>query len=193
MRPQLAELESLPTLRTARTTLRALRLDDAGELHAVFSDPETMRYWSSLPHADEQRTREMITSIEAAFVARSVLQWGIERDRDGRVLGTVTLMPEPDQPRAELGYIIGREHWGKGYAGEAQRRAVRFAFEELGLQRLEADTHPGNEASSRSLERLGFRQEGRLRERWLVGSKFSDSIVWGLLAAEWRAAQPGAD
>ncbi len=133
----------------------------------------------------------MIASIQAAFEARSVLQWAIERSSDHRLLGTVTLMPEPDQPRAELGCIIGREHWGRGYAGEAQRCAVRFAFDELGLHRLEADTHPDNEASSRSLERLGFRPEGRLRERWVVGGAFSDSVVWGLLVTEWRAAQAG--
>ena len=91
-----------------------------------------------------------------------------------------------DQPRAEIGYILGREHWGRGYAAEAQRRVVAHAFDDLGLHRLEADTHPDNAASSRSLERLGFRREGLLRERWEVAGEFSDSVLWGLLASEWR-------
>jgi ribosomal-protein-alanine N-acetyltransferase len=77
----------------------------------------------------------------------------------------VTLIADGSQRRAELGYILGREHWGRGFAGEAQRRAIDFAFEDLGLHRLEADTHPDNAASLRSLERLGFRREGLLRER----------------------------
>jgi RimJ/RimL family protein N-acetyltransferase len=187
MRPQLAELEQLPTLQAQRTTLRPLRIEDAGDLYQVYSDPETMRYWSSPPHPDEPRTREMIVSAEESFEDRSALQWAIERRSDRRVLGTVTLLPDPRQPRAELGFIIGREHWGRGYAGEAQRRVARFGFEELRLHRLEADTHPDNEASARSLERLGFRREGVLRERWLVGGERSDSVIWGLLASEWNA------
>jgi [ribosomal protein S5]-alanine N-acetyltransferase len=195
MRPELAAIEAPPELRTERTRLRAMELDDAGELHAFFSDAETMRYWrdSSLPHADERSTREMIASIEAAFAERRVLQWAIERDSDRRLLGTITLIPAAQQPRAELGYMIGREHWRQGYAGEAQRRVVRFAFEELGLHRLEADTHPDNSASSRSLERLGFRREGLLRERWVVDGKPSDSLIWGLLAQEWRSREEEAD
>jgi ribosomal-protein-alanine N-acetyltransferase len=185
----------VPVLESERLTLRGLRVDDAGDLFEVYSDPEVMRYWSSLPHPDRRRTRESIESIIAEVERGETLQWAIERRADGRVLGAITLMLEQRQPRAELGYILGREHWGQRYAGEAQRRAIDYAFDELGLHRLEADTHPENTASSRSLERLGFRREGLLRERWQVGEAFSDSVVWGLLASDWRQApgRRGAD
>jgi [ribosomal protein S5]-alanine N-acetyltransferase len=182
-----ARLDDLPVLETERLRLRPLKPADAEELHAVFSDPEVMRYWSEPPHRDVARTEEMIGSIRAAFESREVFQWGIERTADGRLLGTVTLIAAGSQPRAELGYILGREHWGQGFAGEAQRRAVEFAFDDLGLHRLEADTEPANAASVRSLERLGFRQEGLLRERWTVAGRASDSAIFGLLASEWRA------
>jgi [ribosomal protein S5]-alanine N-acetyltransferase len=181
----LAELERLPELDTPRTTLRALAVDDAAALFEIYSDPEAMRYWSSPPHADEGRTREMIGAAQRGFEERTTLQWGIERKGDARLLGTVTLMTEPEQPRAELGFILGRDHWGRGYAGEAQRAVIDFAFEVLGLRRLEAETDPRNEASVRSLERLGFRHEGLLRERWIVDQEVSDSAVLALLAREW--------
>jgi RimJ/RimL family protein N-acetyltransferase len=145
-----------------------------------------MRYWSSTPHADAERTREALAEIIAEVERGEALQWALERRADRRVIGSITVIPEPGQPRAEIGYILGREHWGMGYAGEAQRRVIDFAFDELGLHRLEADTHPDNAASSRSLERLGFRREGLLRERWLVGGRLGDSVIWGLLADEWR-------
>jgi RimJ/RimL family protein N-acetyltransferase len=167
-----------------------LRLEDAGDVFGVYSDPEVMRYWSSTAHEDEARTRTSIESIIAEVDRGAALQWAVERKADGRVLGSITLMLEQDQPRAEIGYILGREHWGQGYAGEAQRRAIDYAFDDLGLHRLEADTHPDNTGSTRSLERLGFRREGRLRERWLVGGRYSDSVLWGLLAEEWRAGRP---
>jgi RimJ/RimL family protein N-acetyltransferase len=147
-----------------------------------------MRYWSEPPHPDRARTAAMVESILADVEALEVLQWGIERDADGRLLGTVTLIAQGSQPRAELGYILGRDHWGQGYGGEAQRRVIEFAFDDLGLHRLEADTHPQNEASLRSLERLGFRREGTLRERWIVAGEPSDSAILGLLAGDWRVS-----
>jgi RimJ/RimL family protein N-acetyltransferase len=146
-----------------------------------------MRYWSSTPHPDAERTREAVGEIIAEVERGEALQWAVERRADRRVIGSITVMLEAGQPRAEIGYILGREHWGRGYAGEAQRRVIDFAFDELGLHRLEADTHPDNAASTRSLERLGFRREGLLRERWLVGGEFGDSVIWGLLADDWRA------
>jgi len=182
--PPLAALDRLPTLRTARTLLRALTPADAEQLFEVFSDPETMRYWSFPPHRDPQQTAAMIAAIEQGFEQRTVLQWGIESADHGRLLGTVTLLPAGGQPRAELGFILGRARWGLGLAGEAQRAVIDFAFGELGLHRLEADTHPDNEASLRSLERLGFQREGLLRERWLVAGEISDSVILGLLATD---------
>ena len=181
-----AQLDELPVLEATRVGLRPLESGDAAALHAVFSDPEAMRYWSSPPHEDLARTEEMIDSIRERFEQRDLLQWGIERKEDARLLGTVTLIAAGSQPRAELGYILGPEHWGQGYAGEAQLRVIEFAFDDLGLHRLEADTHPGNAPSLRSLERLGFRREGLLRERWNVAGEVSDSVIFGLLESEWR-------
>jgi RimJ/RimL family protein N-acetyltransferase len=183
----LERLDRLPPLRTPRARLRALDAADAVALFEVFSDPRAMRYWSSKPHRDPAETAAMIASIERGFEDRTVLQWGIERGADACVLGTVTLMPAEGQPRAELGFILGSVHWGEGYAAEAQRAVIGFGFRELGLHRLEADTHPANEASLRSLERLGFRREGLLRERWLVGGERSDSALLGLLARDWNS------
>ena len=184
MHPPLAALDRLPTLPTARTLLRALTHADAEQLFEVFSDPETMRYWSSEPHRDPRQTAAMVAAIEQGFERRTVLQWGIESADHGHLLGTVTLLPAGEQPRAELGVILGRAHWGLGLAGEAQRAVIGFAFGELGLHRLEADAHPDNRASLHSLERLGFRREGLLRERWLVAGEFSDSVILGLLATD---------
>jgi RimJ/RimL family protein N-acetyltransferase len=181
-----AQLDEMPVLEAERVRLRPLERADAAELHAVFSDPETMRYWSEPPHPSAARTEAVLDAIDEGFERRELLQWGIERKQDGRLLGTVTLIAAGSQPRAELGYILGREHWRQGYAGEAQRRTIEFAFGELGLHRLEADTHPGNAPSLRSLERLGFRREGLLRKRWIVAGEVSDSVIFGLLASEWR-------
>jgi RimJ/RimL family protein N-acetyltransferase len=69
---------------------------------------------------------------------------------------------------------------------EALPALVAHAFGALDLNRLEADIDPRNTASARVLERLGFRREGLLRERWIVNGEKSDSAIYGLLRAEWR-------
>ena len=149
-----------------------------------------MRYWSEPPHPSRERTAELIGEVLEGSGDRLYLQWGISRNDDGRLIGTVTLVPERDQPRAEIGYILGSEHWRQGYGGEAQALAIDYAFGTLGLHRVEADTHPQNVASVRSLERLGFRIEGLQRERWLVAGERSDSLLLGLLASEWGRGAP---
>lgn len=69
------------------------------------------------------------------------------------------------------------------------RALLNFAFEDLGLNRLEADVDPRNMASVRGLENLGFKREGYLRERWVAGGELSDSAIYGLLARAWEAAR----
>lgn len=160
---------------------------DAEALYAIQSDPKAMRFWNTPPHPGLDHTRErLLKGIEADRSGDS-FWWGIERKEDGRLLGTVTVFFNGSQRehRAELGYILGREHWGSGYMNEAQSAVLDYAFGELALHRLEADVDPANEASLRSLERLGFKREGLLRERWEVAGEITDSVLLGLLAREW--------
>lgn len=71
------------------------------------------------------------------------------------------------------------------FATEALKALVSYAFEVMGLRRLEADVYPRNAASIRTLERLGFQREGFLRERWHVNGEIQDAIFYGLLRREW--------
>ena len=82
--------------------------------------------------------------------------WGIER-RDGELIGCIELRPESDPPGGTVGFWIGKPFWGSGYAGEALAAVVDYAFDELGLPRVEASARPENRASIRVQEKLGFR------------------------------------
>ena len=88
----------------------------------------------------------------------------------------------PNNRHAEIGFILAREHWGKGFAQEAVRRVLAFGFGDMGLHRVEADVDPANEASLALLEKLGFRREGYLHERWFTFGAWKDSVILGLLA-----------
>lgn len=178
---------SVPDLASERLLLRPLHDDDAPALFEVFSDPEVMRYWSSGPHKTHEDTRALIHRIRDGFARRAVFQWGVARRTDDLAIGTVTLLRfDVDHKRCEVGYVIGRTHWGQGLAREAVSRLTDFAFDELHLHRLEADVDPRNVRSIGLLERLGWTREGLLRERYHVHGELQDTAFLGLLRREWR-------
>ena len=111
------------------------------------------------------------------------------------MVGTCTLAQlSPEHRRAEVGYALARAVWGRGYLAEVLPALLTFAFDTLDLHRVEADVDPRNAPSIRALERLGFRREGHLRERYHVAGEVQDAVLYGLLRREWAAPPlaPGA-
>lgn len=174
------------TLRTPRLALRPVRDADAPALFAIFSDRDVMRHWSRPPMTDPDEAVALVRDIQAGCARGEALQFAVERGDERGAIGTCTLFHfHRASRRAELGYALARPCWGQGLMHEALVRLVGYAFDDLGLNRLEADIDPRNTASARSLARLGFRKEGTLRERWIVGGEVSDSDLYGLLRSEW--------
>jgi RimJ/RimL family protein N-acetyltransferase len=178
----------LPVLETPRLRLRIPVDADVPALFAIFSDPEAMRYWTTPPMGDRTAAEAYLRDIHRHAEAGTLFQWGIARREDDLVIGTCTLFRiDREHRRCELGYILRRDHWGRGLAHEALTAIVDHAFGALSLHRLEADIDPRNKASVRSVERLGFTLEGHLRERYFVGEEIQDSLLYGLLEPTWRS------
>jgi [ribosomal protein S5]-alanine N-acetyltransferase len=98
-----------------------------------------------------------------------------------------------DHRNAHVGYWIARRHWGHGYAPEAASLLVSAGFRQLGLHRVHTGVSPENPRSMRVLHRLGFRREGRAREDQVVGGRYRDLILFGLLRQEFRPYHPQGD
>ena len=175
-------------LPAARVTLRFLTAADVPAIFAIFSDSEVMRYWSRPPMTETHEAEAHVHDVCAGYRSGDSLQLAIERNTDRALIGTCTLFHfHRGSRRAELGYALARAAWGGGLMHEALQTVVSHAFEGLALNRLEADIDPRNRASARSLERLGFRKEGHLRERWMVNGEVSDTDLYGLLRIDWAA------
>jgi [ribosomal protein S5]-alanine N-acetyltransferase len=86
--------------------------------------------------------------------------------------------------RAEIGYCLGRQHWGKGFMAEAVDALIEHGFTRVGLRRIEADIDPRNRPSIQLIERLGFKREGYLRERWMMGDEVADTVLYGLIHSD---------
>lgn len=182
-----ANRDDLPVLAGERIRLRGFREDDLHDLYAVHSDVEVMRYWSFPAWTELSQARERLANARAGRDAERLLCWAIADRDDDRVIGGVTLFAiDRAQGRAEIGYSLRSDQWGRGLAREALQLALAHAFDTLGLRRVEADIDPRNTRSCGLAERMGFVREGVLRERWLVADALQDSAMYGLLARDWR-------
>ena len=174
-------------LETTRLALRFMDERDIDALYAVYSDPVVARYLSRPAHTERAQAEKMMANVLAGYADGSGVNFGIVRREDGTLMGNCMLFRFHDESRrAEIGYSMARAYWGQGYMNEALIALIDYAFGALGLNRLEADIDPRNENSAKSLTRLGFIEEGVLRERWIVAGEKSDTAYYGLLASQWR-------
>jgi RimJ/RimL family protein N-acetyltransferase len=155
-------------LTTRRLVLRRMVMTDAPALHDMLSDPETMRYWSTLPHQSLAETESWVAETMKAVLSREADDFVVTRD--GEVIGKAGLWR-----RGEMGILIARRHWGQGIATEALGAVIRRAFEG-GLPQIEADVDPRNRASLALLKRLGFRKSGEAKATFRIGEEWVDSV-----------------
>jgi len=186
--------QQLPTINTTRLSLRSISAEDVDDFYNVYSNPEVMRYWSTPPLPCRDAATKLISEIHEGFKRHELLKWGIALRTTNTLIGSVTLFhPDFTHRRAEIGYALGRAHWGKGYMQETLKAVLTYAFEELNFHRIEADVDPRNAASVRTLERLGFQREGYLRERWQVNGEIQDAFFYGLLKPDWHKANSSSE
>lgn len=176
------------TLSTERLCLRPLKTTDAQALFVIFSDHEVTRYGSGAAWVAIDKAHETIARYSKALAENASLGLGIFHSQINELIGTCSLFHLDEQcRRAEIGYSLASSSWGKGYMQEALTALINFGFDGLHLIRMEADTDPRNTASRRCLERLGFVNEGLLRDRWIVNDEVCDTSFYGLLHRDWQA------
>jgi [ribosomal protein S5]-alanine N-acetyltransferase len=174
-------------IQTERLVLRYMNEADIPSLYDIFSHQEVMRYWSWPAWTNIAQARQMLSDVEDGYRSGGALMLGISRRADSVLVGMCSLFHfHVPSRRAEIGYALGRPYWGSGYMHEALQALLNYAFQTLDLNRLEADIDPRNEASAKTLDRLGFQKEGHMRERWIVNEEISDTWWYGLLRREWQ-------
>lgn len=176
-----------PTLSTERLRLRPFGDSDADDLVVLHSDADVMRYWDSPVWADRDRAERFLANCRLLEQEGSGARVAVTSASDGAFLGWCGLSRwNPDYRSASLGYCYHASTWGHGYATEAARGLLGWAFDTLDLNRVQAEADTRNAGSARVLEKLGFVLEGTLREDCVVDGDVSDSWVYGLLRRDWQ-------
>jgi ribosomal-protein-alanine N-acetyltransferase len=177
---------STPTLETERLRLRPFADTDADDLFELQSNAHVLRYWDSPPWTDRASVARFMAGCRAMAEDGSGVRVAIERRSDRVFVGWCTFNSwNPDFRSGSLGYCLNEAAWGHGYATEAARALLRWAFDNLDLNRVQSETDTRNVASARVLEKLGFVREGTLREDCIVNGDVSDTWVYGLLRRTW--------
>lgn len=173
---------AIPRLPGERVSLRPYHDDDADALFALYGDPVVTRWWSHEPWSDRQQAIAYLERMRRDRKSSEFYPWAIASNTDDALIGTAALYEiDGTHRRGMIGYSLSPSMQGHGYAREALRLLLNFAWTSLDLQRIEADTDPENIASRRLLERLGFTLEGSMRKRWFVHGKWHDALWYGLL------------
>jgi RimJ/RimL family protein N-acetyltransferase len=189
--PALAEIrqtfKNLPALETDRLILRKMSPGDAEAVFAYASDPEVSRYALWDTHRSIKDSRAFLELAVRKYEGGDEPDWGIVYKGDGHIVGTCGFVNwSLDHARAELGYAIHREYWGQGLVPEAVRAMIRFGFEKIGLNRIEARCIAENTASARVMEKAGMSYEGTLQQREFIKGAYRNIKLYAILKSEYR-------
>ncbi len=186
--------DRFPALVTERLHLREIVDADAEALFAIHGDPATMRWFGHDPLPDLDAARRLV-QVFASW--RDQLnpghRWALERRDAPGLIGTCGLFAWNRQwRRCTVGYELAAGQQGRGYMHEALCAVLDWGYAEMEVHRIEAQIHPDNAPSLRLARRLGFVEEGRLREiaRW--GGRQHDMLQFSLLRHEWMPATAGS-
>jgi len=178
---------NLPNLETKRLILRKVTPDDARDMFEYASDPEVTRYLTWEPHRSIEDSINYLKSVVQRYEKKEVSEWGIVYRENNKFIGTCGYMKLlPAHARAEMAYALSREYWNKGIMTEAVKEVIRFGFEEMKLNRIEATCMVRNVASQRVMEKCGMSFEGIIRDAMFCKGSYHDLKLYSILKREWK-------
>jgi ribosomal-protein-alanine N-acetyltransferase len=171
-----------PNLQTERLLLRRVNENDANEIFALRSNPETMKYIPRPLVKSIDDALEHIAMIDAKIESNEGINWAITYKDNPKLIGIIGhYRIKPEHFRAEVGYMLLPEYNGKGIISEAIKEVVNYGFSEMKLHSIEAIIDPENFGSERVLQKCGFVKEAHLKENEFYEGRFLDTVIYSIL------------
>lgn len=170
-----------PVLETSRLLLRRISLEDVDALFVMRSDKETMKFIPRPVAQKQEGVIALIQRMDSGIENNETINWGIVLKENNLFIGTIGYVrAKPEDHRAEVGYMIGKTHSGKGYTTEALNEVIKYGFNTMNLHSIEAVIDPGNFASEKILQKCNFVKEGHFKENAFWEGNYLDSVVYSL-------------
>lgn len=175
-----------PELETKRLLLREIKQSDSQDIFQYFSSDEVTRFYDVESFTTIKQAEELIQRWKERFENGQVIRWGIALKSDNRIIGTCGFHGWMKQHhKAVLGYELAPEFWRQGCMTEVTQKIVEYGFKNLELNRIEAFVEPENAGSRKLLEKIGFSEEGILKEHYYWKNQFVDNIIYAFLKKEY--------
>lgn len=183
-------MSDFPALETPRLLLREIVTADAAAVLVIHGDQHAMRWFGMDPIADIAQAQALVdTFAESRTLPNPGIRWGIQSREHAELLGNCGLFKwNKPWKSCSLGFALGPSAWGKGIMSEALHATLAWGFAQMQLNRIEATVHPANQACLKLLERLGFVQEGRLRQAGFWLGEYHDLLQLSLLRSAFEAS-----
>jgi RimJ/RimL family protein N-acetyltransferase len=182
--------DALPTFRGGQVALRELRATDAASLFALLTTEEVSRFISPPPTTVEG-FEKFIAWTHRQRAAGSYACFAVTVGGYDTAIGIFQLRSlEPGFETAEWGFAIGSDFWGRGVFEEGARMVLEFAFDTVGVRRLEARAAVKNGRGNGALLKMGAVQECRLRRSFQKNGEYLDQMLYAMLATDWRGSLP---
>ena len=182
------DVKRQPTLTTERLVLRPFEESDIPEVAPLADDEEISKNTLLIPHPyQEVHARRWIAVHGREYRSGKSVVFAVTLAATGALVGAVGLTIAREHRHAGLGYWIGRQYWGGGLATEAARAVLAYAFGELDLVRIHAGHFADNPASGRVMQKIGMKEEGRLRRHIFRWGEYRDMVLFGIVKEEWHA------
>jgi len=179
--------DDLPVLETERLVLRPYVLTDAPSVQKMCGDRAIAATTLAIPHPYPDGAAEQWISTHAeSFRQGTEVILAVTLKPDKPVIGSVALSVNKKHQRGELGYMVAKAHWNRGYCTEAARAMMSYGFGTLGLSRIQAMHFPRNPASGRVMQKLGMTREGTLRQYVSNRGAREDIVMYSILRPEFR-------
>ncbi len=173
-------------LHTDRLHLFNLNTSHADGLFQLFTDPQVTEYFPVYTFSQPADLLPVIAMFSSRFKDGNFIRWGISLQGESELIGTIGYNAYTANHRATIVFALLPQFWGQGFASEAIKEVARFGFQELQINRIEAEVIPSNTGSIKTLQRLGFVREGLLRQWLLWNEKYYDIVMYSLLRSQLR-------
>lgn len=182
--------KNLPILETERLRLRKLSMRDAGDVFAYGSNPEVAQHVTWEYHRNISDSMHYLRFITQQYHDGVPSPWGIIHKELGTLIGTIGyhVWSLPNS-FGEVGYALSKDFWNKGYTTEAFNEVIRFGFETMKLNRVEATCKLANTASEKVMQKCGLEYEGILRKRLFAKYEFHDLKLYSIIKDKWEQIQ----
>jgi [ribosomal protein S5]-alanine N-acetyltransferase len=178
-------VKEFPIIETNRLMLRKVTTEDANDMFTYLSDKDVMKHMGLEPFQTINDVYDEINWYQTIYLEGTGMRWGITLKDSGKIIGSCGFLNmKTKHHRAEVGFELSKDHWGKGIASESLKAIVKYGFQHLQLERIEALIEPDNLHSQKLVERQGFQREGLLRHYEFTCGKFDDLFMYSILKDE---------